>query len=230
MKGLIYKQLDFFCKNEIIGYGGDTMYVIEITAKYAKDYIKKNHYSKKFVPNSYIHLGIYIGKKIVGVLQYGYSMQANTGNMLVTGLKNNEYLELNRMFLIDNIIENAESMAISFSIKYIKNKYKKIKLIQSFADERCKCFGIVYQAANFGYYGFHLTDFYEFKGILYHSFYLTIYKNAERYDNTCKMLQENKDSLVKHTYRQFRYIYFIDKRFEKKCNLKKMPNIKHYNI
>jgi hypothetical protein len=48
-----------------------------------------------------------------------------------------EYLELNRMWLSDEAPKNSESKAISYSIKYIKRKYPKIKWIQSFADERC---------------------------------------------------------------------------------------------
>jgi hypothetical protein len=38
---------------------------------------------------------------------------------------------------------------ISYAVRYIRSKFNKIKWIQSFADERCGGFGIVYQGANF---------------------------------------------------------------------------------
>ena len=59
---------------------------------------------------------------------------------------------------------NSESMAISYSIKYIKGKLKTIKWIQSFADERCGGLGIVYQACSFRYYGEHTSSFWELDG------------------------------------------------------------------
>ena len=70
-----------------------------------------------------------------------------------------EYLELNRMWISDDCKQYAESQAISYSIKYIKKKLKTIKWIQSFADERCGGFGIVYQACSFDYYGEHNSIF-----------------------------------------------------------------------
>ena len=50
----------------------------------------------------------------------------------------------------------------------IKRKYKVIKWIQSFADERWGGFGIVYQACSFTYDGEHLSEFYELDGKYYH--------------------------------------------------------------
>ena len=39
----------------------------------------------------------------------------------------------------------------------------------------------------------------------------------------------NKDRIIKHELRQFRYIKFIDKREKKNCLLKQQPYLKHYN-
>ena len=144
---------------------------------------------------------------------------------VVKGTKQNEYLELNRMWISDDCKKYAESQAISYSIKYIKKKLKTIKWIQSFADERCGGFGIVYQACSFDFFGEHKSDFWEFEGEIYHNSIIT---NNNR--NKKKEL-ENKGfskKAIKKTLRQFRYIKFIDKRQKKNCLLKQMPYPKHY--
>jgi len=48
-------------------------YVKEINSKEGREIVKKYHYSKKVVPNSKLHLGIFdnVTNKLVGCLQYG---------------------------------------------------------------------------------------------------------------------------------------------------------------
>lgn len=60
-----------------------------------------------------------------------------------------EHMELNRMWLSGAAPRNSESRAISYSIKYIRQACPSVAWIQSFADERCKSLGVVYQAVNF---------------------------------------------------------------------------------
>src|SRR5690606_384009 len=122
-----------------------------------------------------------------------------------------------------------ESKAISYSIKYIKSKFKKIKWIQSFADERCGGFGIVYQACSFLYYGEHISDFWELDGVVYHNIQMTVSKTSKRYAGEAKKLQENKERAVKMSLRQFRYIKFLQNRYKNDCLLREQPYLKHYN-
>ena len=81
--------------------------------------------------------------------------------------------ELNRMWFDDKAKRNTESMAISYSIIYIKRKYPLVKWIQSFADERCGGLGIVYQACNFDYFGEHKNIMWEFENEIYHNSHIT---------------------------------------------------------
>ena len=132
---------------ELLGFGNEQFYLKEIDRKLANDVIVKNHYSKKFYNATYIHLGLFYNDVLMGVLQYGYAMNPASCGSVVKGTQKDEYLELNRMWLSDDLdkhIKYAESQAISMSLKYIRRKYPKIKWIQSFADERCGGFGIVY--------------------------------------------------------------------------------------
>jgi hypothetical protein len=214
---------------ECLGFGSSEFYVKEIDRNLANKLIIKNHYSKKVYNATYIHLGLFIKGEIKGVLQYGYAMNPASCASVVEGTEMNEYLELNRMWIADNVGEYPESRAISCSIKYIKRKYPKIKWIQSFADERCGGFGIVYQACSFNYYGQHVSDFWELNGVVYHNIQMTVSEGSKRYKGEAKKLQENKKHAVKMTLRQFRYIKFLDQREKKKCLLKEKPYPKHYN-
>jgi len=228
-KDLIYdNQQTLFGAREIIGFGSDDWHVKEIDRKLANDLIVKNHYSKKFYNATYIHLGVFICGELLGVLQYGYAMNPASCGSVVEGTQMDEYLELNRMWLDDKAERNSETKAISYSLRYIRSKFPKIKWIQSFADERCGCFGIVYQAASFSFYGEHTSSFWSLDGETFHNSIMTSEKAGPR---GYKLLNDpkNKDRVEKHTLRQFRYIKFIDKRWKKKCLLKEQPYPKYYN-
>ena len=225
-KGYIYStQIPMFGHKEILGYGSDNFYVKEIDRAIANEVIKKNHYSKKYFNNSYIHLGVFINSEFLGVLQYGHLLNNNSVSSIVEGTKNGEACELNRMWLDDRAKRNSESKSISYSFKYLKRKYPNIKWVQSFADERCGGFGIVYQACSFNYFGEHTSTFWELDGIVYHNSMMTSKKaGGKKYD----LLQANKERCTSHTLRQFRYIKFINQKWKKKCLLTEMPYPKHY--
>ena len=229
MAYILSNQLSFYGGSEIIGFGNEGFKVLEIDRKLADSIIIKNHYSKKVVVVGHhkIDLGVFINNKLIGVLQYGYAMNPASCSSIVEGTEMNNYLELNRMWLDDIAPKNSESRAISYSIKYMRGKFPKIKWIQSFADERCGGFGIVYQAANFDYYGEHSSIFWELNGEFIHNsrFTNTNKKSNSRY----KYYEANKHLAKKIELRQFRYIFFIDKRWRKKCLLKHQPYLKHYN-
>lgn len=229
MKDYIYaQQISLFWGDEVIGFGDDDFAVKEIDRNIANAIIIKNHYSHKIYNATYIHLGVYYSNNLLGVLQYGYAMNPASQASVVADTKIDEYLELNRMWLDDILPRNSESRAISYSIKYIKKKYLgKIKWIQSFADERCGRFGVVYQACSFRYYGEHTSDFWELDGVVYHNIQMTVSAGTKRYTPEVEFLQTNKSRATKMTLRQFRYIFFIDKRYIAKCLLTEQPYPKH---
>jgi hypothetical protein len=219
------EQSSLWGEPECIGFGREDFYVKEIDRKEANNYIVKNHYSGKFYNATYIHLGLFVNDTLSGVLQYGYAMNPMSMASVVEGTKKDEYLELNRMHLQDGIGDYVESQAVSMSIKYIKKKYPKIRWIQSFADERCGGFGIVYQACSFDYYGEHDSIFWELDGEVYHNSLMT---RKPELSKSAKYLQENKERATSSKLRQFRYIKFLDQREKKKCLLKEQPYPKHY--
>lgn len=225
-KGLIYsKQQSLWGSREIVGFGSDDWHVREINRNLANGIIAKNHYSKKYYSATYIHLGVFIKNELMGVLQYGYAMNPASCGSVVSGTQIDEYLELNRMWLDDRAPRNSESMAVSYSIRYIRSKFPKIKWIQSFADERCGGLGIVYQACSFSYYGEHNSTFWTVDGEVYHNSLMT---RNPKLRKAAKYLQDNKERATSEELRQFRYIKFLDQREKKKCLLKEQPYPKHY--
>ena len=223
MKQYIYSsQSSLWGEPELLGFGSNEFYIKEIDRNLANDIIVQNHYSKKYFNNSYIHLGVFNAQEIIGVLQYGHLLNNDSIKNIVNGAQKGEAIELNRMWIADNVGEYPESRAISYSLKYIRRKYPKIKWIQSFADERCGGFGIVYQACSFDYYGEHLSTFYTDGDKFYHNIQVTASKEK------AGTQVQNKDELEKIKLRQFRYIKFLDQREKKKCLLKQEQYPKHY--
>lgn len=226
IKGYIESgQASLFGKADVIGFGAEHFYVKEISRDLANQLVVLNHYSKKFYNATYIHLGVFKDGEISGVLQFGYAMNPASAGSVVFDTEMDEYLELNRMWLDDDCPKNSESKALSYAVKFIKRKYPKIKLVQSFADERCGGFGIVYQACSFSYYGEHTSTFWELDGEIYHNSLMTRDRSLSK---SAAKIQDGKERAISYNLRQFRYIKFIDGREKKNCKLKEMPYPKHY--
>ena len=192
-----------FGEPTVEGFGEPTFYVKEMNRDDANRIIVENHYSGKFYSASYIHLGLYVGEYIYGVLQFGYAMNPQSMAGVVEGTKIDEYLELNRMWVDDAMPRNSESKAISYAIKFIRRKYPKIAWIQSFADERCGRLGVVYQASSFLYCGEHLSTFWELEGVWYHNSLMT---RDPKLSKSAALIQERKSECKSQDFRQFRYV------------------------
>jgi hypothetical protein len=59
---------------QYIGYGADDLRVETIPCWLARAVIMTKHYSGRVVNNSYLHIGIYAGRELVGVMQWGYAL------------------------------------------------------------------------------------------------------------------------------------------------------------
>jgi len=227
-KYIISDQISLYGEPECLGFGNDEFYIKEIPKKISNKMIIQNHYSHKVAgfATTYIYLGVFEKGQLLGSLQYGFMMNPAAASNMVSDTGIYEHLELNRMWLSDEIeIKYPESQAISYSIKYIKRKFPKIKWIQSFADERCGGFGIVYQACSFSFYGEHTSDFYTLDGEYVHKIALTHHADTRP---LYQKIRARKDELQKESLRQFRYIKFLNQKWKKKCLLKEMPYPKHY--
>ncbi|MCY1215740.1 hypothetical protein D9M72_275930 [compost metagenome] len=207
-------------QHAVAGFGCRTFYIALIPRAKANQVIRENHYSRRIVNNSYIHLGVWVDGVMRGVLQFGYALNPVAGaRKIVTGTAVDQYLELNRMWLDDEAPRNSESRALSYAFKFIKRVCPRVAWVQSFADERCGGWGVVYQAANFLYFGHHRTSFYELDGEAYHPMLLTAHKNGSRRG---EHLRANLHRASRRSLLQFRYIYLVKPAWRsrfKKCPL-----------
>ena len=124
-----------------------------INAQAANKVIKQLHYSGKVVPNSQLHLGVFLNDKLEGVMQFGPPINKKGTINIVSDTKWNSMIELNRMAFSERLPRNSESRAMSVAFKIIKRHYPHIEWVVSFSDATQCGDGTIYRAA-----GFVLTD------------------------------------------------------------------------
>jgi len=120
-----------------------------ILVSIANKFVKLHHYSKKVVPNSNIHFGVFAENKLSGVMQFGSPINKKGTINLVKNTKWYGMLELNRMVFLNNLPKNSESRAIAVCMKLIKKHYPQIEWIVSFADGTQCGDGTIYRASGF---------------------------------------------------------------------------------
>lgn len=120
-----------------------------IPAKTAADLIRRVHYSGKTVNNSQLHIGVYLGNRLEGAMQFGPPLDKSKILPLVDGTPWNGMLELNRMAFTDRLPPNSESRAIAVALRLIRRHAPHVKWVVSFADGTQCGDGTIYRAAGF---------------------------------------------------------------------------------
>ena len=130
---------------------GDAKNIIvkPISSKDANRIIKELHYSGKVVNNSQLHLGVFMGDRCGGAMQFGPSLDKRKIIGLVKGTLWNEFLELNRLAFADWLPRNGESRCIAYAMRFIKKTYPWMKWVISFADGTQCGDGTIYRASGF---------------------------------------------------------------------------------
>lgn len=198
----------------------------EIPYELAKKICLEKHYSKKWNATfGVINIGIFKEgvDDCLGVASFGRLMNPNSYKSISENITADQILELNRLWVDDRLIHNAETVFLSLSFKYIKRYYNHIKMIQSFADGRLGC-GTIYKAANFNYYGYHKTLFFEDVRDIKKTYHKAPFENTSR---LIPMIARNislaEGSLRAFYVKTYRYIYIIDKRYKKNIKLQEKP-------
>jgi hypothetical protein len=193
-----------------------------IDVELAKKMIVENHYSKKWnTAFGIINIGIYKDNELLGCAVFGNLMNPQSYSSIAE-IKQNEIIELNRLWISDNLGKNAETILISKSFSIIKRKMPHIKLVQSFADGRLGV-GTIYKAASFNYYGFSLSRF--FQDVETNEFFHKVpFENTKR---PTTMLNRNKRYLDKklnvYNVKTYRYIYLLDRKVKLKLKQQTYP-------
>lgn len=205
--------------------GLDVYTVKEIDASEARKIVKQWHYSGKVVANSKIHLGVFKENNLVGCLQYGPPMNGKKTSDKI--LKDVEMMELNRMVMIDSEPRNSESQAIAACNKWLR-KNTAIKYILSFSDGKEGNVGYIYQATNWKYIGYILSNsFYELDGNYMHAVSVWHkYKEKHALRDECttnEILCRTFRDVSIVTCKQHVYILELDKRIKIPFDAKPYP-------
>lgn len=223
---LIYGHPTLFGPDEVIGAESGEIAVALITKDEADAIIRSGHYSHSVVWSSNVHLGVYADGELIGAMQFGPAMNPASGARVVAESTTESWLELNRLWLTDDKPPNTSSRAISCALRVIRHRQQKVEWVQSFADERCGKYGGVYQACSFLYCGEHTATFYEIDGEWFHKSMLSrpaVDKRGWRSGPKVAWFKQNQDRAEAHTFRQFRYVKFLDQRARSRLLLPVLP-------
>lgn len=145
--------------------------VLVIDNKTAKEYTVKNHYMKTF-PIAKVSFGVFFKKKLSGVVSFGYSTATEQKiKKIIPKIEKSEFIEMQRMNLLDDLGHNAESYVLGQIYKLFK-KNTGIKILITHAGGCKNDCGIIYQASSWLYFGkekcndFYLTKNGEYKNII----------------------------------------------------------------
>lgn len=203
-----------------------TLLIKPVEKQIAKDMIVRNHYSHKWLDGGFgVHnFGIFRlddPDNCLGVAVYGY-MKNPKAKIFTHPNPQGWMIELNRLWISDELGKNAETVLISCSLKMLHKIDPSIVAVQSFADGRLGC-GTIYKAANFKYYGFHYTKFLRSKrtGEVVHEQILTDTTSPTGYLRTNVAYLLNEYSLFQ--VKTYRYIYPLSRHFQFKTKEKPYP-------
>jgi hypothetical protein len=143
------------------------MYTVKkIDSKETYDFILDKHYAGR-KPSISFSYGLFDGSQKIGVLTIGKP----ASNSLCTGVLGIEYqnkvYELNRLIVEDNLPKNTLSWFVS---KVLKDLKKNDLILISYADTGMNHNGYIYQATNWMYIGYLLSDsFYKLDNDVVHA-------------------------------------------------------------
>lgn len=186
-------------------FNGGMLYFMQCRREEAKRMIEDNHYSHKFIRSfGKVNIGVYTEGRLVGVASYGNVLDFNN-------VYDKDVIELNRMWVSDELGKNAESILISVSLKMLKRLKPELKYVQSFSDSRLGC-GIMYQSANFKYYGYRESEFVRCSdGSTYHKMSLETVRDLDEHLKKVEKILDGEDKTF--IVRSYRYIYLFDKNY-----------------
>jgi len=186
-----------------------------IDAKTANELVKKIHYSRKVVPNSQLHLGVFYAGKLEGVMQFGPSLNKKGTINLVEQTSWNGFIELNRMAFSEALPKNSESRALGVAMRYLKKFAPQIEWVVSFSDACQSGDGTIYRAS-----GFVLTNIKKNNHLALNPYTGEVMDEITAHHR--KMAKEFRtwQPLVGF---QLRYVYFLNPKAKKRLTVPVIP-------
>ena len=179
------------------------------------------HYSNSLPKINKHFVGFFKEDSLVGVITLGYGVRPlHTIKRIFPSLSTNDYYEIGRMCMTEDMPRNSESMMISDLCKWLKHNEPKIKVLFTWADGMLGKVGYVYQASNFIYAGYSIGEFYLRDGVKIHVRQTGgVFK--EDTNDKRKTIRPSKEQMkefhIEHYKgKQYRYIKFLCSKTEKK--------------
>lgn len=208
--------------------------IAPISSSDANRIIRSLHYSGTIVQNSQLHLGVFIDGRCGGAMQFGPSLDKRKMMSLVRGTAWNEFLELNRMAFAEWLPRNSESRSIGYAMRWIRSKYSHIRWVVSFADATQCGDGTIYRASGFVLTGIKRnSQLFRFPdGSVDHKMDYELARSTPR-QRELRSLLRMPTAPVTQLMRaagafpiegyQLRYVYFIDKSYEERLAVPRIP-------
>jgi len=117
--------------------------------KLAKYVCEHWHYSQKIPTGKTLRIGVWEKGEFKGVIVFSLGVNYNMGSEV--GVYPPEICELSRIAL--KCHETPVSRLIKLSLKMLKRKWPRVRLVVSYADKNQNHLGIIYQASNWVYVG-----------------------------------------------------------------------------
>ena len=191
-------------------------------AKYA---CEKFHYSKCIPHNKLVKFGVWENEKFIGCVIYG----VGASNSLVKqyNLNSTEGCELVRIALTKHL--STVTRIVSITLKMLKQTFKGLRLVVSFADPEQGHVGAIYQAGNWVYTGKSLSgDEYLINGKWMHG--RALRKTLEKYKIDGANTRERaskfygvKDIPERKGTSKYRYLMPLDKKMKKQIEPLRKP-------
>jgi len=195
--------------------------VQKIKNQECKEWFLHKHYAKRIPSISYA-FGLYENNSLLGICSYGRPVAHTLIKHAFNGHYQDNFLELNRLVVNDNLPKNSLSFFVSATLKQLPSPV----VVVSYADTSLNHHGYIYQATNFIYTGLSAkrTD-YKIKGMEHlHS--------ASVMDHAGRGVEKGKIDKLKAIYgddlylkdrpRKHRYFYFIGTKKDKKEMLRNL--------
>jgi hypothetical protein len=184
--------------------------------------VQKYHYSNTLPKINKHFIGFYFNNVLVGCVSLGWGTRPlHTIKRIFPSLRTIDYLEIGRMCMSDDMPRNSESKMLSQLVKWTKTNLPCVKILFTWADGMLGKVGYVYQASNFTYAGYSEGEFYLKNGVKIHvrqmkSFLVDDYKKEQRISVRPNYQQMLELGIEHYKGKQFRYLYFLCRKKEKK--------------
>ena len=193
----------------------------EITREETIEMVQKYHYSNMLPRINKHYVGFFLKDELVGVVTLGWGTRPkHTIQKLFPSLDTKDYYEIGRMCMTEEMQKNSESQMLSQLVKWIKANLPEVKVLFTWADGMLGKCGYVYQASNFIYAGFSMTDTYMIDGIKVHPRQirgLLVQGTDDKRITVRPTLEQMRQyNIIHYQGKQYRYLLFLGSKVERK--------------